>query len=272
MAPAEEPLAGRTLTDAVRVGQTLRRPSKPSSATVQGLLRHLRHAGFDGCPEPLGFDDQGRDVLSYVEGDGGSIPLRPETVPDTALVDHARLIRRFHDATATALPATGLADSGLADSGTWDPLLRDPAGVSEVVCHNDLSIPNTVYRGGRPCALIDFEFAAPGRRLWDLAYAAWWLVPLHRPEFMDRIGWPPVDPPRRLGLLVDAYGLGDGNGRALLLDVLRERQLRNQAQLRSWVAAGVIAAYDESDRAVECGQTLYVESIRSVLEAALGLR
>jgi aminoglycoside phosphotransferase (APT) family kinase protein len=168
------------------------------------------------------------------------------------------LIRHFHDASSTFLHA----------GHEWDPLLRDPVGDAEIVCHNDLSIPNTVYRNGRPVALVDGDFASPGRRLWDVAYAAWWLFPLHRPEFMKSIGWPQVDQPRRLRLFVDAYGLREE--RELLLDVLRERQVRNQIQLRSWVEAGIIPPYDEDDPCVECGQFEYVENIRPHLEAALG--
>lgn len=251
---------GTNVTTVVRVGTTIRRPPKPSSPSVQALLRHLHQTGFDGCPHPMGVDHQGRDVLSFVEGHGGSIPLREETVTDGALAEQAQLIRRFHDASA----------SWAHHHLTWDPLLSDPARSSEVVCHNDVSIPNTVYRAGRPVALVDWDFAAPGRRLWDLAYAVWWLVPLHRPEFMTAIGWPPVDRARRLRLFVDAYGLDAG--RSQLLDVVGERQRRNQGQLRSWVAAGLIPAYDENDPAVECGRTEYVGSIRPELEAALGAR
>jgi len=257
--PVEEPLTGCNVTLVVKVGETVRRPKKPSSEAVQALLVHLRHAGFDGCPEPLGFDERGRDVLSYVEGNGGSLPLRPETTTDSALAEHAMLIRRFHDAAALFRPRRG----------DWDPLLADPSGIAEIICHNDLSITNTVYLDGRPVGLVDWDFAAPGSRLWDLAYAVWWLVPLHRPEFMRTIGWPEVDQARRLGLFADAYGLGDERRR--LLDVLGDRQLRNQAQLRQWVQQGIIPAFAQDDPAVECGRTDYLETIRPLLEAGLGV-
>lgn len=258
----EKPLAGANISGAARVGQTVRRPGKPSSESVYTLLAHLQESGFEGCPEPLGIDGEGREVVSWVEGDGGSIPLRPETITDHALVEHARLLRDFHDATASFVV--------VATTLLWDPLLRDRAGSTEVICHNDVSIPNTVYRDGVPAALIDWDFAAPGSRLWDLAYAAWWLVPLHRPEFMESIGWPAVDQPRRLAVFVDAYGLG--KERALLLDVLRERQLRNQQQLRLWVSTGMIPAFDEDDPAIECGRTEYGDGMRDQWERALGLR
>jgi hypothetical protein len=36
---------------------------------VQAYLAHLRDAGFTGAPLPLGVDDQGREMLSFVPGD-----------------------------------------------------------------------------------------------------------------------------------------------------------------------------------------------------------
>jgi hypothetical protein len=260
MTPIEEPVPGSHDKRVVRVGDTVRRPRKPSSETVQELLGHLHDNGFDGCPRPLGFDEQDREVLSFVDGIGGSVPLPPEAITDQALVEHARLIRHFHDASA----------SFLRSSDTWEPLLADPGGIPEIICHNDLSIPNTVYQHGLPYGLVDWDFASPGRRLWDLAYAIWWIVPLHRPEFMRSIGWSEVDEPRRLALFVDTYGLEEE--RSQLLDVLQERQRRNQVQLRHWAEKGTIPPFDADDPTVECGRTEYVEGIRTSLEAALDLR
>jgi hypothetical protein len=255
----EEPLSGTNVSDVARVGETLHRPRKPSSEAVQSLLRHLQDSGFAGCPEPLGFDDRGREVLSFVQGKGGTVPLRPETVTDETLIGLGKLIRDFH------YVAVGLGDALL----TWDPMLGDPSGATEVICHNDLSIPNAVFRGGQPIALVDWDFAAPGRRLWDLSYAMWWMVPLHRPEFMRSIGWPEVDQPRRLAMFLDAYGLDQG--RAELFDVLHQRHMCNQQQLTSWVAEGKIPSFDPFDPTLECGLTDYVDEIRPTLERAIGL-
>lgn len=66
--PVEVPPAGGNMGGAVRVGTTVRRPSGPWSATVPRLLRHLREAGLDWVPEPLGVDEHGRDVTSYLPG------------------------------------------------------------------------------------------------------------------------------------------------------------------------------------------------------------
>jgi len=66
----EVPLVGDGVTPGmVRTGDTVRRPVRPFTATVQAYLARLHAAGFTGAPVPLGFDDQGREILSFVAGD-----------------------------------------------------------------------------------------------------------------------------------------------------------------------------------------------------------
>lgn len=245
--------------EAVRAGDTVRRPLSFSSGAVHELLAYLRSAGI-GVPRVLGVDDLGREVLSWVEGVSGQDSLgklRPEVQPDEVLVEVARLIRHVHDATL--------------DFDTrelhWNPLLQDPSGSDEIICHNDLGFWNMIFRDERPVAVIDWEFAAPGSRLWDLAYAAWWLVPLHRPEAAAALGWMDLDQPRRLRLFCDAYGLGEQ--RRDLLETIEERQRVNQRQLQLWMADGIIPPFDENDPEVECGRTDYVEGLRPQLEKRL---
>jgi serine/threonine-protein kinase RIO1 len=117
---------------------------------VQDLLAQLANAGFTGAPRPLGVDDQGREVVSFVEG---VVPLQPPyLLTDAGLLSATSLIRSYHDITAR-LP------------------LR---GSEEVVCHGDLGPHNTVFRGHRAVALIDWdEDVRPGRRAVDFAHAVW---------------------------------------------------------------------------------------------------
>ena len=59
---------------------------------------------------------------------------------------------------------------------TWDDSLADPAGGRS--CPTTTCAPeNVVFRDGIAVALLDFEFAAPGRPVYDVAYLARLCVP-----------------------------------------------------------------------------------------------
>lgn len=201
----EERLPGGNLGGAVRAGDTVRRTAGPRTAWVQELLAWLRGHGFPEAPEPLGLDSRGRQVLGFIAGDVPEYPLPAWALSDDALVAVARLLRRLHDA------SVGFADDG-------------------VVCHNDVAPYNTVYSDGRPIAFIDWDFAAPGSRAWDLAHAAWRFVPL-------TAGGDVAEAARRLRLLCDAYGLREREGFAELIarraqalhDTIRERAAAGDA-------------------------------------------
>lgn len=182
----ESSLPGGFVNAVVRVGDTVRRPASVRTKFVSELLRLLESSGWSGAPRYLGRDDEGREVLSYLEGHVAWEPRRPAAVSsDESLVTVARLVREFHDLTA----------------GT--PL----AGDQEVVCHNDLSPKNTVYqlRGGglRPAAFIDWDLAAPGARIHDVAHVCWQYLDLG-PSVTDV-----EETARRMSLVVDGYELPD---------------------------------------------------------------
>ena len=65
----EERLEGGNVGGAVRVGDTVRRSAGPWTPAVHALLAHLEGTGFTGAPRPLGFDEQGREVLTFLEGE-----------------------------------------------------------------------------------------------------------------------------------------------------------------------------------------------------------
>ena len=224
----EQPLAGGMYDDGrvVRVGDTVRRPIRASSAAAQALLVHLEAAGFDAAPRFLGVDDQGREILTFIDGD---VPLPP--YPAWALTERAMsglggLLRRFHDASAS-FDASQVAG--------WSTAWSDPRG-GPLVCHNDLFPENVVFRDGLPVALIDFGEAAPGRPAWDLAIASEVWAPLTAPT--GRLGHQrDLDAVRRVGLLAAGYGIEPARA-AELVDVVFEQRARSQANLRAEVAAG----------------------------------
>jgi hypothetical protein len=182
----EQHLPGGYINPVARVGDTVRRPPGPRAEFVHRLLELFERRDWPGAPRFLGVDAHGREILSFVDGHVAWAPTQPPAVEsEESLVDVATLVRQFHDLTA----ATPLAGAG------------------EVVCHNDLSPKNTVYRdlgaGLRPVAFIDWDMAAPGARLHDLAHMCWQYLRLG-PEVTD-LG----RAARRLRLLCDAYGFDD---------------------------------------------------------------
>jgi len=57
-----------SVTEFVKIGDTVRRPPTDSSESVRQLLVHLAHACFDGAPRFLGAEPNGSMVLSWIEG------------------------------------------------------------------------------------------------------------------------------------------------------------------------------------------------------------
>lgn len=216
----EELLHGGDLTDVVRVGGTVRRATGDWSPAVHALLLHFERVGFDGAPRFLGLDEQGREILSYVEGEPGHAPV-PDG--DDVLEGLGRLLRAMHDA------QEGFARP--ADTA-WQLYPGEPAG-GEVVCHDDLFWTNVVFRRGLPAALIDWDLAKPGPRVRDVASAASYWVPLATDDRALEQGLPVERRGERLRLLCDAYGLGsDDRGR--VVDVLLQRRRHGYEAHRLW--------------------------------------
>ena len=80
----------------VRVGQYVLRPSNRHTDLIHCLLRHVRANGFDGVPEPVGIDPDGRERLVFVQGDVAWPPFPSWAQSDGALASIADLLARFH--------------------------------------------------------------------------------------------------------------------------------------------------------------------------------
>ena len=197
-----EPLTGDGVTPGiVRIGDTVRRPVRPFTRTVQAYLAHLHQAGFTAAPVPLGTDDQGREILSFVPGDVPRNPLPPETAGEDVLAALARLIRALHEASAGWTPPPDAAWGGIPrPAGTALTVVDEPP---ELVSHRDYCPGNVVFRDGLPAALIDFDLTRPTTRLYDIANALWWWAPLRDPR--DRTpAFTGLDIPRRAAVFANA--------------------------------------------------------------------
>jgi thiamine kinase-like enzyme len=167
----EEVLKGGNVNHIVRMANTVRRPIGYWSASVHELLKHLEKQGFEGAPRFLGIDDFGREILTFISGEvaGNDYPnLEPYIWSDETLVSLARLLCHFHDATKAFSPKT---------EDRWQLSYADDAE-HEVICHNDAALYNVVFQKREPVALIDFDMAGPGPRMWDIAYTLYTSVPL----------------------------------------------------------------------------------------------
>ena len=181
---------GEVNPSVVRIGATVRRTPSDATPAVHDLLRHLETKGFDGAPRALGFDEQGREMLSYIEGDVSLDDAWPHVLrEDAGLVAVVRLLMRFHDAVADYGPP------GL--------------GIGEIACHGDPGPWNVVWRGGEPVAFIDWDFTTYASPLYDLSYVAFEMVPLRDDDRCRDVGFTTTpDRARRLRLVCETYGRG----------------------------------------------------------------
>lgn len=216
------------MTEVVRRGSTVVRGAGPWTPTVHRFLRHLRARGVAWVPEPLGRDPDGREVLSFLEGEVPGYPLPAYARAPAALRQAARLLRALHDASA-GFPLAG---------GTWQLPSHEPA---EVICHNDFAPHNLVFRSGLPAAVIDFDTCSPGPRAWDLAHLAYRQVPLTAPGHPEAAPSAPGARAARLDALCAAYGGGSAAAgcspaEVLALAVARVEELADLTAARA--AAG----------------------------------
>ncbi|HSO02459.1 MAG TPA: phosphotransferase [Gaiellaceae bacterium] len=192
-----EPLLGGLVSSPVRIQGDVHREAGPWTPTVHALLRHLEFAGFEGAPRVVGFDEAGREVLTYVEGDAGSLQFPQALQHEHGVRALGRFIREFHDAVAGFVPA----------SGAVYRIGARPLGASEIVCHGDLGYWNTIWRGDDVVALIDWDCAEPDAPLRDVAFAAMTTVPMHADGSAERSGFRlPLDRRARLRAFCTGYG------------------------------------------------------------------
>lgn len=133
---------------------------------MHAVLDHLQRHDYAAAPRVLGIDEQGREILTYIEGTV-VWPDATHLLDASALGAIAGLVRSLHDLGTGLMPA----------SFAWSDFGADPSEVHEVLCHNDLAPWNLVHtRAG--WVFIDWDLVAPGRRAWDLGWAVLSLIPL----------------------------------------------------------------------------------------------
>ena len=189
-----------------RVGDTIRRPTGPWTPAVHALLGYLRPR-LAGIPAVLGFDDSGREILSYLPG--RVVDIHAELLTPAQLRSVGRWTRAFHEAVA-----------GFSHPGPWRfPAIENPV----LIAHNDIGTYNICFVGDEVAGVFDWDLAAPSSPLLELAYIAWHCVPLWRDIGADRAA-------ARVELIAAAYGT------APAADILRAVPGRMQFFL-DWIPA-----------------------------------
>lgn len=209
------------MTGVIRAGNTVRRTAGPWTPRVHQLLAYLRKQGITQVPEPLGYDTQGREMLSYIPGTAG-ITLTGDLRSEDVMAQTARLLRRIHDVTE---PVARKWIDG------WQAPPREPV---EVICHGDFAPYNCLFSGATLTGVIDFDNAGPGLRLWDVAYAIYRFAPVTAPSNPESFG-SICEQGNRIRLFCDAYRLEDRSG---LVDAVIERVAAMAASLRDGAARG----------------------------------
>jgi hypothetical protein len=243
-----------------RIGNTVHRPQRDTSPATHALLRHLERVGFDGAPRFLEVDSQGREVLTYIPGTPPIPPYPDWALTDEALVSVAELLRAYHEAVARF------------DHTPYNWPSSPPQPMAgQLVSHNDPNLDNIVFRDGRAVALIDFDLASPGSRLWDVACAARLWVPLRPDGYI-------TDARRgrafqRLRLFVDSYGL-DRVERSHILSAVQQNQ-QWFFELVNWhIAAGHRAFVQYKKAETRIPPAVYAHWLsenQEIVRATLGL-
>lgn len=230
----EEPLSGGNTGLVVRVGDTVRRQAGHWTPAVHALLDHLEAAGFDAAPRARGTDARGREVASYIEGVAGTLgpaPLAPEFQTVEACRAIGAWLRAFHDAQAGFEPDPSLP---------WRVAPGRTLRSGEVVVHRDVGTYNTVLRADGSFAVIDFDFASPGRPVEDIAYVLWSWTPLWHDAAAVRRELGEVTMADRLhkfAAVLDGYG-ADAELRAQVPEAVLGRMVEQARTLEALAAQG----------------------------------
>jgi hypothetical protein len=224
----EVTLPGGRTVGARRVGDVVHKAASPATPAVHALLRYLAKVGFDGAPRALGFDERGRQMLTFLRGEtiGERNPWPAWVFADSMLVQVGRWLRGLHDLTAGFVPS---------EDASWFVSARMGPGM--IIGHQDAAPYNAVVDGERLVGFCDWDIAGPTSRELDLGYSALMWVPMHPPGTGQ-----PLDPGngvdrhRRLHLLLDAYGYaGDRRGFGT---AIAQRAWRQAGVIRRMAAAG----------------------------------
>ena len=186
------------VSNPVKIGDTVHRDSGVWTPSVHKLLNYLEEHGFDAAPRALGFDSEGREILTYLPGEAVFRPWQEVLLSGDGLEQLAKLLRKYHDLVAGFDPG---------DDAQWR-VGKLPLKKGQIIRHGDLGAWNTLWQDGILTGIIDWDFAQPGERIEDLAQMAYHTIPLRGEQIWKNAGFSTrPDFLNRLESLVAAYGM-----------------------------------------------------------------
>lgn len=240
-----------------RRGELLHRTSESWTPAVAALLNHLETVGFTASPRHRGYDEEGRQVLTFLPGEDGPVSWG-YLHSDDGLASMARLLRDYHDAVRDYVPAP---DALWADTS-------GPPGPGQLLCHGDFAPWNLVWRDGRAVGIFDWDFVRPAEPAFDVYYAMDWTVPFRDDQTCQDFHHFPVVPDRaaRVEVFLEAYGIDlPRSDVAAGVAEVRRRVARTTASLASrgvqpqasWVAEGLLEENEGVTRWIEANAALF---------------
>jgi hypothetical protein len=199
-----------------RIGETIRQPVGEWTPAVHALLTHLESVGFTRAPRVLGADGAD-EVLSLLHGEPAFSPW-PSALRSTAGISELGCwLREYHNAVRDFQPPADARRQGQEDE--WRPGM--------VIRHGD-GPWTSIWNGDRLARSIDWDFAAPGHALDDLAQLAWYAVPLRPIEQQRRAQ---ISGKRTLRSRLNALCAAHGASPAAVLDALDAVQSREAERI-----------------------------------------
>jgi Phosphotransferase enzyme family len=146
-----------------RIGGTVHRATGPWTPAVHALLGFLAPR-LEHIPKVIGFDEQGREVLTFLPGQ--VIDTDTELMTPGQIDSLVSWTRRFHEVVA-----------GFGYPGSW----RYPrVPQASLIGHNDIAPYNVCFDGDDLAGVFDWDLAGPTTPVMELAFIAWNCIPLWR--------------------------------------------------------------------------------------------
>ena len=181
-----------------RRGELVHRSPQPWTPAVADLLLYLESVGYGAAPRHRGYDDAGRELLTFLPGEDGPISWG-YLHSDEGLASVARLLRTYHDAVREYRPPPHTV---------WADHTGAPAD-GEVLCHGDFAPWNLVWQNEEAVGIFDWDFVRPAEPMFDVYYAMDWTVPFRDDQTCREFHHFEATPDRahRVGVFLDAYGV-----------------------------------------------------------------